>query len=508
MSKIFILGLDGATFDLISPFIEQGHLPNLKKIMEKGMSGTLKSILPFASIPAWPSFYSGMNPGKLGFYYHMKDIVGQYEKEIVQINTKISIWGEFSKYKKTVGVFNVPGTYPPKPVNGFMVSEPIFSKGAEYVWPKELKNIMNNDFNKGDFQNFMGASDKARSDLIWEKMEEIKKFTNIFYDKYSPDFFISVYDVLDVMQHFFWNFYDKTHPDYKQNQFNNNILDCYKFIDNHIGEILRKIDKDTIFIIMSDHGFEKSEKNVFLNQWLLQKGLVKIKGNKLIGKANNKLNLIRDILTKIAIKTGLHKVIPRRVKELAKVSFMDVDWDTSICVAGFFGSIFLNRKNNSINFVESYDKIREEIKMELYELKDLENSRSIVSKVYFKEEIFSGEFMDAMPDLLVVPNKGYVIINGNFKANICEKSELSGMHARDGIFMAVGQGIRKGVFKEANLLDIAPTLLHMFNVPIPAEMDGKVMSFIFEENSPFSRPPQYLSPNVQSLNDAIEGIEL
>jgi predicted AlkP superfamily phosphohydrolase/phosphomutase len=502
MSRVFVLGMDGLSFEVIKPLIDSGELPNFKKIYENSMKGVLNSIIPNASIPAWLCFSSSQNPGQIGAYYHIRDVVGSYEKEIVQIKADTEIWDVLSQHNKKVGIFNVPGTHPPRKVNGFFVSGFFIPEGKEYAYPPEIKEIIGENY-KGIICGDNRTTETGRIDIIKDRIKDLRKFMNSLYDKYPSDLFMGVYEITDVLQHFFWRYQDKTHSQYKKCELNSVFIDCYKMIDNHLGDILKAIDKDTILILVSDHGFVKVEKNIFLNQWLLEQGLLKLKGNDIISKPNSKVNKIREALVDIAAKTNIRKYIPKILKEKMKISLKDVDWNTTTCFAGFFGTIFLNTQMQNYD-KGSYNQYCENIKKALYSLKDPENGKKLISKVYLKKEIFSGDQMDKMPDLVAYASKGYVL-RGDIKASLIENSELSGSHAMEGVFMAMGQGIKTGEFEQASLLDVAPTILHILDVPIPNKMEGKVMKHIFEKDSTFNRPEKYSNPN--KIDNIIENID-
>jgi predicted AlkP superfamily phosphohydrolase/phosphomutase len=123
MNKLLIIGFDGATFDLIHPWAEQGHLPNLAQLMRDGVHGDLRSTLPPVTSPAWPTFMTGCNPGKHGVF----DFIQPQGANFSLVNsTRIkqpTIWQRLSRSDCRVGVLNVPVTYPPQPLNGFMVTD-------------------------------------------------------------------------------------------------------------------------------------------------------------------------------------------------------------------------------------------------------------------------------------------------------------------------------------------------------------------------------------------------
>ena len=140
--RVLVIGLDGASFDLIHPWIEQGLLPTFKKIIEQGASGPLTTIIPPLTGPAWISFMTGKNPGKHAVY----DFVIRSNRGYTGIPINAShrdgesLWRIFSDAKKRVGVFAVPATYPPEPVNCFMVTGMLTpAQASDFTYPIGLR---------------------------------------------------------------------------------------------------------------------------------------------------------------------------------------------------------------------------------------------------------------------------------------------------------------------------------------------------------------------------------
>jgi Type I phosphodiesterase / nucleotide pyrophosphatase len=124
MDRLLIIGLDGATFDVITPWAQEGKLPNLRKLLENGAHGALKSTIPPMSPPAWTSFMTGKNPGKHGVFDFTARKPYSYDIEFVNARWRRAetIWKIMSEEGKRICVLGVPFTYPPEAVNGVMIS--------------------------------------------------------------------------------------------------------------------------------------------------------------------------------------------------------------------------------------------------------------------------------------------------------------------------------------------------------------------------------------------------
>ncbi len=138
--RVFIVGFDGATFNVIRPMLISGKLPNLQKIIDDGAHGILNSTLPAHSCPAWTSLATGVHPGEHGIYSFFNRQKGKYSYPTVSSNQIQSptMWQILSEQNYKIGVANVPVTYPPSPVNGVMISGMLSPDLKSAFYPKSL----------------------------------------------------------------------------------------------------------------------------------------------------------------------------------------------------------------------------------------------------------------------------------------------------------------------------------------------------------------------------------
>ncbi|MHA1832386.1 MAG: alkaline phosphatase family protein [Candidatus Baldrarchaeia archaeon] len=141
------MGLDGATFDVILPMVKAGNLPNFKKIMDEGAWVELESTVPLPSGPAWASFMTGMKPANHGIFDFVVKKKNSYETCYVN-STYVKgrpFWEILGRYSFKVGIINVMVTYPPHPVNGFLITGGLTPPGKDFTYPKSLaKEISEN----------------------------------------------------------------------------------------------------------------------------------------------------------------------------------------------------------------------------------------------------------------------------------------------------------------------------------------------------------------------------
>ncbi len=515
--KIFGLGLDGATFDLLDPWMERGELPVLASLFSRGVRGRLKSTIPPMSPQAWTSFMTGKNPGKHGIYDFIQCKPDSYDLFFCNATTRRakSLWKILSEADKTVGVINVPMTYPPEPVNGFIVSG-MEAPGvnSEFTYPpdlyKEMKKALGEYDMHGDY--WTRAAPEEYLERVMKTIDNQSAAIKYLMKRDDWDLFFAVFGSTDRVQHFFWKFIDPTHPCHDPEAaevLKNSVLGVYKKIDGLIGEYLEMIPDETTVFVMSDHGAGPFHKIVYLDKWLRQQGYLKYRDSfegQSIGR-----------MTFGALQwayVGMRKFLPRALKDLLKsampgtrakieshLMMAPVDWEnTDAFYVGIESTLlFINQKGRfpqgSIEPGPDFERLRDEIIAKLRELKDPDTGEPVVEHAYKGEDIYWGDTISEAPDILVlwkddryITRKSYgiegdsdsdAVIDDNLRfGEIGELMSLeqTGTHRPHGIFHIHGEGIReKGALDGAEIIDVAPTLLYLLDLPVPSDMDGKVL---------------------------------
>ena len=471
--KVFILGIDGGTVRVIDELIKQDKLPNFKKIKENGSSGILNSCIPPTTDPAWQVLFTGKNPGNVGFYFNATYLGDEeYQKRLVTKVETETIWSILSKNNRTVGVYNIPFTYPAEKVNGFMVSG-LFSPGFERLtYPEELKKELGEDYciSIPDFQYL------TKEEQIKRSIEEINKKFNTgikLYKKYKPEFFMMVIAEVDTVQHFFW----------EGKKINKTIEECYLLLDKYLGEILEAINEETTLFIASDHGFCKAKYDILLNSVMLNKGYIKLKNEE--QKTEKFKNKIAKFLDKFGLRKTISRIISKNLGQVFTTGFDKIDWPNTKAFSYGVGGIYINLKGREPKGCvkkEEYEKTLNEVEKELLELIDPETQEKIIKKIYRKNTIYKGKATERMPDLILIPNEKYVF-RDYFGTEWKKESVFSGNHEPEGIFLACGKDIKKGHKVNCDLVDITPTALHILNKNIPLDIDGKIVKDIFKTQS-------------------------
>ncbi|MBP1911659.1 alkaline phosphatase family protein [Thermococcus stetteri] len=522
--KVLIIGLDGATWDLIKPWADKGELPAFKKLMENGTWGGLESTIPPWTIPAWESMSTGKNPEKLGFATFMVKDGYKFIPHNFRHKRQKMIWDILSDSGRRAVVANLPNIYIAQKINGCMIAGWLYLDKERITYPANLINELNEhcngyevdifdvDFEKGKITG--GPKDEEylkRCDRLLEKHFLAFKY---LLQKCEWDFGFLVFVTTDRIQHKYWD--DKI------------LLEHYRKIDKKLEEILDTVDKETIVFLVSDHGFGPIKYTLNINEFLIKEGYLKLKKPRR-QSPSKLLNLVkRSGLLPVAraLVNLAPATLANRLKEsVSSISFekMDIDWSSTKAFAyAVLGDIYLNvkgREPNGIVGPDEYDKVREEI---IEKIRNLEyKGRKLNIQVLRKEEVWpEASLWDNLPDLVIVPtDDGVQDINPNIGSGeiITESEGTKGNHRLYGILLAYGPGIKKGYEIEgAKIYDIAPTVLHVFGLPVPDDMDGRVLMEIFEPDSEFAkRKPKYVDPGYyekkqedEKLKKAIKNLKL
>ncbi len=530
--KVFVIGMDGATLDLILPWVKEGRLPAFARLIEEGTYGPLESTANQRSASAWTSIMTGKNPGKHGIYEFYDYVPGTYDIRFLNGNDRDSesLWKILSRHGKKVNVINVPMTYPAEEVNGVLIAglDSPGSKSKGFMYPPELQKDLAEKF--GDYiiepgvTGFIvgGKIDEALENL-YRELDQKVKIANYLMDSHSWDFFMVVFRSLDAAQHCFWKHIDPLHPEYTKEgnkSYGDVIYNVYKRVDQFIEELLRKIGEEVTLIIVSDHGFGRKHcATSQLNQWLGSKGYLTFKGS----KVSSSKRWYQEVQT--SILAGAYKKVvgktPRRLKEWlvklfsglrnrvqSRLIFSGIDWEKTTAYSDtLFPYIRINLKDREplgIARVEEYDALIAQLKADLKECRDSESGEKIVDKVFHRDEIYWGEHLSKAPDLLIRWREDIAInsiaINGSRKESLKayplipgeDPRIISGDHRLNGIIFLKGSNIRRNhLISDANIIDVASTILYQLECPIPDDIDGKVLQKAFDESHLNTNPPKF-----------------
>lgn len=476
MVKLILIGLDGASYNLLEYWMKRGELPYLRELFQNGVSGKLSTTIPPNTAVVIPSICTGKNPGKIGISSFTKGQKLVTSRDL----PKNTIWNLLSRNGYRSLIVNVPLTYPAREINGYMISDSRYvpSKDSDYVYPEELKELVH-DYPIGNPERSVdnnGVYDADKELLSLSKFIN-KKFeiTERIIDKDSNIDFIFLYiNETDTLGHRIF-----------KNQ--EHILSFYKEIDSRIRELVRKSGSRNI-IVFSDHGFEKYPDYYFnINTWLKKEGYIKTSGGTLLQVITSKAYELMQ-RSSILKKTGI-KIAKSMLTDQKGTKLPGVNWDATIAYSNSYG---INLFSENISDETSYEDVRDEIMRKMREIKGIDGKK-VIAEIYKREELYRGQFLNEFPDILFLTNGYYPNIVHYLKdifQLVDEKEKmkgggvLEGTHvtnlAFDPILIAYGEDIeKKKELKDVNIYDIVPTILHMFDLLIPGDVDGKVLIEMF-----------------------------
>ena len=542
--EIVILGIDGGTWDLILPWVEQGRLPNFSFLLKEGTWGALQSTIPPVTAPAWTSFLTGKNPGQHGLYnfFELNPDTYGIEYSCAASRKAKTIWRILSDQGKRVGVVNVPMTYPPEEVNGYMISGmDTPDEDSSFIYPPALKEDIWRDVGKiqMDIHHLGYMTNDGKRELVLKEFieQEQNRLKLILYlmEKEPVDVFMVVFNAVDQVQHHFWHYMDPAHPHFDAKgakKFGEAIFSIYQCIDEIIGQLLKKISAQTTVVLMSDHGFgPTSHRNFYINRFLEKAGFLFVKDEHktVAGSFSNFIGRI-EVFLRAQLppdwKRKIAKLLPgARAGLESYLSFSMIDWSRTkayaVEISPTSPTIWVNLKGrNKQGIVPSndYNHVIESIQKVLHELRDPIDGSDVVSKTYRKEEIYQGKEMSTAPDLTLSwwEGKGFTVKQSfprrSYQDNAIVEhpsgmvkggQDWSGTHRLNGMFLFSGPKINKGKRIEGSrIIDIAPTLLYLLKQPVPDDMDGLVLKEILEKTDQKPEPVEYQNVSQDEQDEA------
>jgi len=508
--KIMIIGLDGATFDIIDPLIATGKLTNLKKLIDNGVRANLISTIPPITPAAWISLFTGKNPGSHGvFNFRTFDLskYSAFNEEFVTSGWYAgqSIFDIFSENGFKVASIGVPMTYPPFKVNGVMISSgaPRMMIDEASVYPKDIIEAIG----KLEIPVKFGRRNRDYfKEYMTRNLQKHLSISRMLLEKENYDLFMIVFGNTDWVAHQFWECCDSSFATYDEKLHaihGRAIEEQYILADKAIGEILRYIDDDTILFIISDHGNGPHPVNcVNLNYWLKEQGnlqTIKSASNAFSDYINNSIKALRNYISRYKkiqqiIKENINLRLREKISSI-RLNINHIAWHKTkaytIPIMPMFDGIIINLRNKQsqgiVNPGAEYESLRSDIARQLMMLRDVQTGASVIKKVYLKEDIYHGEHIDNAPDLIVQYSENYTggtRIDGGLFSKIEDYvlDNNSSSHRLEGVFIASGKYIKQNYrVVDAHIVDILPTILYIMGLPISDEMDGKALLDILDE---------------------------
>ena len=512
-TKLVLIGLDGATFRVLRPLVDAGVMPTIARFLREGASGTLLSTHPPVTCPAWPTMFTGVNPGKHGVYsFSFRDPkTGRMRATASGDIVVPKVWKMIADAGKRVGILNVPITFPAESVNGVMLTGFVSPEESPHItWPKSLNQELRSKFTELSLNwkvlNYRPSKREKREKHI-RRINELmvlrcRQFAYLISQN-EFDFCFLVHEYTDRVNHLFYHLLDPAYEAHlaPQNRTALKLLyDGFHKLDASLGHLVDHFGNDTNYIVVSDHGFDAVFRWVYVNNLLAQHGLLALKG----------LKTWADVVTRhlhipssIRLRLGLeqHELWHRQDPSRSPL----VCYTRTKAFAGpqLEHAVYVNLKGKYPEGIvepgEEYEKVKREIVEVLLAATDPRTGKRVFEGVWPREEIYNGPHSQNAPDVIYELAPGYIaansvlpslLLHGQFLRRLRPGWDISGYHQPEGIFIASGPAFRSVEGLKASMVDIAPTVLYLMDLPIPTYMDGRVLKETLDLGLLRSRAPR------------------
>jgi predicted AlkP superfamily phosphohydrolase/phosphomutase len=496
MSRVVIISLDGASWNVLGPLTEDSTMGFLSSLMNKGSYGVLESVIPPVTAPAWSSFMTGKNPDKHGVYeFRCFDI--EDKKDYITNASYIqseTIWQILSRHNKKIISINVPYTYPVYEVNGIMVSGmDTPSDDSEYCYPPSLKRVIKERF--PEYVPVMKAWDMkdvanenkaiAYIDKLLELINLRVRLASYLLNEYEWDLAMLHIQETDYIQHVLWDNIIEVIKSDKDSILYKKIRSFYRSIDASLRNLLEGIGSDDVNIfIISDHGCTSHRGVIYPNVLLEKEDILKRDiSDSLRQRLKERLResdnpLVRGLYKFQKNARSIYKrdlsdlIVGEKLKIQQSIDTLPVRWDDSMAVM-IMGSQYA--------FIHIRDDVGKRCKEILLNLRDKRSNMSLFKDVVTIGEAYGREETDPADILVAIAQDGYSVSRG-FKGTVLGESYYPGIHHPDGIYIGCGRDIKEGVRDGLDLIDIVPTCLRLLEVPLVEDMDGRVAYSIIKRH--------------------------
>jgi predicted AlkP superfamily phosphohydrolase/phosphomutase len=519
--KTVLIGLDGATFNIIDPYIRKGYLPNLERIKKNGAWGQLTSTNPPTTPPAWTSCITGLNPGRHGIYDFTQSPLKHPDRPLVTSSSVhgLKMWHIANRFNKKAVIVNVPMTYPPEPIESVMISG-MMTPGYDspFTYPENVKIRL-----KAVCGNYIPDIDIPRYDV--ERDSDAERFLDDLGESFtrrheavrhlmtndSWDVFMIVYILMDRIQHLFYKYLVPGDPLYETSRgskIRQRVIEEYQRLDHAVGELMQMNDEQASCFLISDHGFGPTSAYFNANTWLMQSGYLKV----------HRLNYMKKRLFHFGITLNsdpiARKLVPvswrasvRHLVRKQRSTFHSarndlsgvIDW---VNTRAYFASIptqgiYIHEKiPGTSGIVEPGNEVtdlKNEIKDRLLTLHHPVTNNRLIDDVWFREEIFHGDQTKWAPHILFRMADYSILGRQHLGARhwfTSTSDQPFGFHRKEGIFMACGRSIQPGILDDISIMDVLPTVLFSSQIPVPDNLDGRVILNAFTDQFKERNPVQ------------------
>jgi len=479
MTQTVIVGLDGSTWDLLDPWIEDGSLPTFARLREKGAHGVSRSYLPPVTCPNWKCYASGKNPGKLGVYWWERIDTAERSMTIPDATdfTSPELWDYLNDAGQRAGVLNLPMSYPPREIDGFVVAGGPRSREKHYTEPPELEAELEDQFGyRVHPERVLTSNEDSEREVEFahDLLRTRLRTARAMLDEQDISFLHVTLFHLNVLQHYFWD-----GPETKR---------AYEIIDEELQPF---VEGDYNLVLMSDHGCTEIDTVFYVNRWLEQQGYLATESS--LASRLFDLGITQDRIAGVVRSLGLEKyirpLVPRAIVERfpsdegvhREEKLNLVDWDKTTAIASGQGLIYVVADDE-----DERERVLQSLESDLADATGV-TDEPIARDIYRREELYEGPYVDLAPDLIFDQRPGVHTSGAMGGDTVTEPpQDWRGENVPEGMVLFHGDDIESGNIGEIRISDIMPTLMHWLGLAVPNDLDGTVKD-VFTEGSDLGR---------------------
>jgi predicted AlkP superfamily phosphohydrolase/phosphomutase len=483
MSRTLLLGLDGATRTSLDPLFASGVMPFLRDFAASGSSGTLLSTVCPVTPPAWTSMITGRSPGHHGIY----DFIRVENQTLGHVPFRLAnardircepLWSIVSRLGKRSAFLNFPNTFLAPPFNGVMVPGFVTSRVLRTsVHPRDYWKRINGlpGFN---LERAAWDLDENRKTLMTHRLglPALREWIQYMIDKERSwhaiardliaagdcDLVAMVFEGVDRLQHMLWDLLDPAcfpaEPTADDVAARDAVHEYFRVLDGLLADLVQAAGPEARTFIASDHGSGSTVELFHINSWLADAGY---------------LTWTPDAEAGSDEQMSAHNM---------RDQFASIDWDRTVAYARTASA-------NGIYIVDGLSASRpplttaarralaDEIARRLLAWKDPATGTPVVTAAVHRDEAYPGAAKDEAADLVVTLRDGGFVSITKSDVIVKPRPQVKGTHRPQGILFARGAGLAGGVpLGEMEIVDIAPTLLYSLGLPLPDDLEGRVIT--------------------------------
>lgn len=478
--NLTVFGIDGASSNIFGRWLED--LPNLRAAIDDGYTGNLKSTDPPLTNVAWTSFFTGKGPGKTGMYdwnyltqsYGVEPYRGHEVREktlydIVPGSTHVNVPAAYPRIATAEDTQLVHSFDAPSKEASFPESFKSYAEYDEYVVQKKIVSSDQQPLEKIAGLRDIAAARFEFGKRVFEETEEL---------------FFLMFSETDWGLHIIDHLSGDIEAEYRG---------LYEDLDEYLGWFQERSDN---IVLVSDHGFERKTRRFYFGEWLEQNGyLTRASGGESNGTETNssgpskltQLVLKNDALFGIAKR--MYKLVQRPLgltspgEQYDEMLNNEIDFDhTAAFKDGGLWNLPINRSSyyeqGSVSDNE-FEGLRADLVKDLRGARDPKTGEPVFEYVRAATDVYNSTNPKA-PDIVVNPNEGVTMANFSIRRTPFENTAVYS-HRMDGFYTLVGEEFVDGE-KNADIIDLMPTILHALGREVPEDVDGRVLIDAFVDD--------------------------